>query len=165
MLQPDDANLQGRSKMEVADERKRPLWERILELLEEDLAECRDRKYVVEVRGESGPDHKDIGELSPEELKSLDSAVREWVADRLLDRYLAEQGRVDLLEKKRSYTKRIRDLTPADLPAVIAAELFRTEELRREREREDLVRGVHEDLDRLDVAEFVEIGVAAGREG
>jgi hypothetical protein len=50
---------------EVAtDERKRSLWERILELLEEDLVERRDRKVFVEVQGEAGLLHKEIGEPS-----------------------------------------------------------------------------------------------------
>jgi hypothetical protein len=47
------------------------------------------------------------------------------------------------------------------LSALIQADRERAEE----REREEFVREMRGDLDRLDVAEFVEIGVGGGREG
>jgi hypothetical protein len=47
---------------------------------------------------------------------------------------------VDLLKGRSFYTKDIRDLTPEDLPALIAADWEQTEEYREEREREKLVR-------------------------
>jgi hypothetical protein len=146
-------------------ERKGSLWEQILKLLEEDLAERRDRKVFVEVSDESGLRQKEIGELSSEELRSLEKGPRERVVERLVDRYLAEQGRVDLLKGRRPYTKDVRDLTPEDLPALIQADRQRAEEHREERERVEFVREVRGDLDRLDVAELVEIGVGGGRQG
>jgi hypothetical protein len=134
-------------------EAKRSLWERILALLEEDLAERRNGKVYVEVLGEPGPYHKEIGELSQAEIRSLEPELRTRVVNRLLDRYLAEQGHVDLLQGRHPYTKDIPDLTPADLPALIAADREKAEEQREEREREEFVRQVREDLDRLLAAE------------
>jgi hypothetical protein len=109
----------------------------------------------VEVLGGSEPYHKEIGELSQAERRSLDEGLRGRVADLLLDRYLAEQGRVDLLKGSRFYTKDIRDLIPEDLPALIAADWEKTEEFREEREREKLFCKLREDLDRLRVAALV----------
>jgi hypothetical protein len=98
------------------------LWDRILGLMEQDLEERRSRKLFVEVRDESVSCEKEIGELSAEERQSLQPVLREHVMERLLDRHLAEQGRVDLVERRRPYTREIRDLTPEDLPALIAAD-------------------------------------------
>lgn len=63
-----------------------------------------------------------------EERRSLHPVLREHVAELLLDRHLAEQGRVDLLERKRPCTREIRNLTPEDLPALIEADRLRAEE-------------------------------------
>jgi hypothetical protein len=77
--------------------------------------------------------------------------------------YLAERSRVDLLKGRHTYTKAIGDLTPTDLPAVIAADLFMTEEQRNEGEREEFAQMVRQDLDGLPVAEPVEYGLVEGR--
>jgi hypothetical protein len=121
-----------------SSESKRSLWERILKLVEEDLAQRRDRKVVIEVQGEPGLLRKEIAELSAEELRSLDLG-------------------------RHTYTKAIGDLTPTDLPAVIAADLFMTEEQRNEGEREEFAQMVRQDLDGLPVAEPVEYGLVEGR--
>ncbi len=133
-----------------ASERGEPsLWERILDLVEQDLAERRSRETFVEVLdGDRSPCRKEIGELSAEERRGLDPALKERVAERLLDRHLAEQGRVDLVEKRRAYTKKVRDLTPDDLPALIEADRWRIEE---ERERAEFVRDARADLERLPI--------------
>jgi hypothetical protein len=128
---------------------KRSLWNRILGLLEEDLVQRRNAKVFVRVRGESGIQLKEVGELSISERRSLDPAVREYVVEQLLDRYLAEQGYVDLVKNRRHYTKRIQDITPQDLPALVQAERYKAEEHEKRREREEFVRDVHEDLERL----------------
>jgi DNA-binding ferritin-like protein (Dps family) len=133
------------------DESKSPLWDQVLGLLEEDLAERRSRSVIVGVPGESGMYQKEIRKLSVQELRSLDPGLREHVGEQLLDRYLAEQGYVDLIEKGSAYTKKIQDLTPADLPALIEADRYETEERRKKREREKVVRDFREDLDRLGV--------------
>ena len=122
------------------------LWERILALVGQDLAERRDRKLFVEVRDGSGSYQKEIGELCTSERQSLPPALREQVTEQLLDRYLAEQGRVDLAEKRRAYTKKIEDLTPEDLPDLVEADRQRHEE---ERERAKFVREAKADLERL----------------
>ena len=88
------------------------LWDRILESLEEDLAERRARKLVVRVRGESGPCEKEIGELSAAERRSLDPVLGEHVAEQLLDRYLAEQGYVDLIDRGHPLQKEDRRSHP-----------------------------------------------------
>ena len=126
------------------------LWGRIVSLVEQDLDERRSRKLFVEVRGESGPCRKEIGELSAAERRGLDPAFKERVAERLLDRYLAQQGRVDLVEGRQTYTKKVRDLTPDDLPALVEADRCRTEE---ERERAEFIRQTQADLKRLVVIE------------
>jgi hypothetical protein len=131
---------------------KRSLWERILALLEKDLAERRDGRVFVEVLEESGPYRKEIGELSGAEMRSLEPRLQIRVVNWLLERYLAEQGRVDLLKGRHLYTKDIRDLTPADLSALIEAEREKAEERREEREREEFVHEVREDLHRLPAA-------------
>lgn len=104
------------------------LWDRILGLIEQNLEERRSKNLLVEVQGESGSCTKEIGELSAEERRGLHPVLREHVVERLLDRHLAEQGRVDLLERRRSYTREIRDLTPEDLPALIEADRLRNKE-------------------------------------
>ncbi len=120
------------------DRRSSLLWDRILGLLEEDLAERCARKLVV--RGESGPYEKEIGELSAAERRSLDPVLGEQVAEQLLDRYLAEQGYVDLIEKRRPYVKKIQDITAQDLPALLEAERYKAEEHEKRCERERFVR-------------------------
>ena len=138
------------------------LWDRILGLIEQDLEERRSRKLFVEVAaetaarpGESGSYEKEIGELSAEERQSLHPVLREHVMERLLDRHLAEQGRVDLIERRRPYTKEIRDLTPEDLPALIAADRLRAEE-EHHRGRTEFVREAQADLEQFFVAELAE---------
>ncbi len=74
------------------------------------------------------------------------------MVNRLLERYLAEQGHVDLLKGRHPYTKDVRDLTPEDLPALIEADQEKAEEQREECEREMFVREVREDLERLPAA-------------
>jgi hypothetical protein len=71
--------------------------------------------------------------------------------EQLLDRYLAEQGNVDLVKKRRVYTKKIQDLTPEDLPALVEADRRRVEESQEERERADFIREARADLERLRV--------------
>ena len=73
--------------------------------------------------------------------------------ERLLDRYLAGQGYVDLVKKRRAYTKKIEDLTPEDPPALVEADRQRAEE---ERERVEFVYEVQADLERLPVIKLVE---------
>ncbi len=130
------------------------LWERLLGMVERDLAERRSRKLFVEVVGEFGPCRKEIADICAEERQSLHPALREQVAEQLLDRYIAEQNRVDLADKRRAYTRKLEDLTPEDLPALIEADRWRIEEEReKEREREEFVQETRADLDRLVVIE------------
>ncbi len=125
------------------------LWERILDLVEGDLAERCGRETFVEARDKAGsPCRKEIGDLTAEERRGLNPALKESVAERLLDRYLAEQGCVDLVEKRRTYTKKVGDLTPEDLPALIEADRWRIEE---ERERAEFVRDARAGLERLPI--------------
>lgn len=132
------------------------LWDRILGLIEQDLEERRSRKLFVEVRDESGSScEKEIGKLSAEERRNLHPVLREHVVERLLDRHLAEQGRVDLLSRRRPYTREIRDLTPEDLPALIEADRLRAEE-EYHRERTEFVREAQADLEQFFVAELAE---------
>lgn len=128
---------------------KRSLWNRILGLLEEDLAQRRSAKVFVKVRTEFGTHLKEVRELSISERRSLDPALREYVVEQLLDRHLAEQGYVDLLSNRRHYTKRIQDITPQDLPAIVEADRYKAEEHEKRREQEEFVRDVQEDLQRL----------------
>jgi hypothetical protein len=147
----DNGERRGMSNAKT-DRRKLPLWDRVLGLLEEDLAERRERKVVVEVPGESDSSYRtEIGRLSVQELRSLDPVLREHVGERLLDRYLAERGYVDLIERGRAYTKKIQELTPTDLPALVEAERYGAEEVRKKREQEEFVQDVREDLGRLSV--------------
>jgi hypothetical protein len=129
--------------------REPSLWERILGLVEQDLAGRRNEELFVEVWDTDGVVcRKEIGELSAAERRGLDAALKENVAERLLDRHLAEQDRVDLVEKRRTYTKKVQDLTPDDLPALIEADRWRVEV---ERERAEFVRDARADLERLPI--------------
>jgi hypothetical protein len=127
------------------------LWDRIIRMLEQELDWRRSRKLFVTLKGESGSYQKEIGELLPSERRSLAPALMEHVAEQLLERYLAEQGSVDLLERRHAYTKHIRDLIPTDLPALIEAERHRVEEHQEERERAEFVEVVRSDLERLEL--------------
>jgi hypothetical protein len=111
------------------------LWDQIIRMLEQELDRRRSRRLFVTLIGESGPYQKEIGELSVPERRGLTPALGEYVAEQLLERYLAEQGSVDLFERRHAYTKHIRDLTPTDLPALIEAERCRVEEYQERRER------------------------------
>jgi len=158
-----DANRKGTKSMNKTQARQsnRSVWERILALLEEDLAERRrksNRKTFVEVSGESGSCRKEIGELVSAELRSLEPGLRERVAEQLLDRHLAGKGRIDLLDGKHPYTKDIRDLTPEDLPALIRADWEKAEAYRDKHEREEFIRKVQEDLNGLCVTELRRCG-------
>jgi hypothetical protein len=146
---------QGGAKEESCDmpnvemDEKRSLWSQILGLLEDDLAQRRSAKVFVRVYDQSGFHLKEVSELSIPERQSLDPGLREYVVEQLLDRHLAEQGYVDLLKNRRHYTKRIRDITPQDLPALVEAEKYKADEHGRRQEQEEFVREVHEDLERL----------------
>ena len=124
-------------------EAKRSLWERTLVPLEQDLTEHTHIKVFVDVLGESGPYHKEIGELSQEEMRTLEPGLRIRVVNRLLERYLTEEGNVELLKEGHAYTKDTGDLAPADLSALIEADREKGEE----REREEFVGEVRGDLD------------------
>lgn len=138
------------------------LWGRILGMINRDLDVRRARRLFVEVRSRSGSCRKEIGDLSVEDRRSLHPALGEYVAERLLDRYLAEQGSIDLADKRRAYTKKVGDLTPEDLPALVEADRQRVEEEReRERERTQFIQEARTDLERLPVigpAGMVEAG-------
>ncbi len=90
------------------------LWDQIIGLLEQELDRRRSTKLFVTVQGESGSCQKEIDKLSVSERRNLAPALRKHLAEQLLERYLAEQGSVDLLERRHAYTKHIRDLTPTD---------------------------------------------------
>jgi hypothetical protein len=98
-------------------EAKRSHRERILARLQEDLAERRHSKVFVDVPGESGAYHKEIGELSQAEMRTLEPGLRIRVVNRLLERYVAEQGHIDLLVGRHPHTKDIRDIAPTNLHA------------------------------------------------
>jgi hypothetical protein len=144
---------------------KRTLWERILELLEENLVERRVRRLYVELRGECGPYQKEIGELSTPEIRNLEPWSRERVVEYLVDRYLAARDRVDLLGRKRAHTKNIQDLTSEDLPAVLEADRYRADEHRTERERADFVRQVVEEMDSLFIVEPSRVSIRGRSDG
>jgi hypothetical protein len=131
------------------------LWDRILGLSEQNLEGRRSRKLLVEVQGVSGSCTKEIGELSAEERRGLDPVLREHVVERLLDRHLAEQGRVDLLERRHPYTREIRVLRSEDLSALIEAHRLRNES-EYHRGRAEFVREVQADPEQFFVAELVE---------
>ena len=140
LLENKDTGQQGRDLF---------LWDQIIRMLEQELDRRRSRRLFVTLMGESGPYQKEIGELTVPERRSLAPALREYVAEQLLERYLAEQGSVDLLERRRAYTKHIRDLPPTDLPAPIEAERCRVEDYQEERERAGFLEVVQSDLERL----------------
>jgi hypothetical protein len=144
---------------EVDQSGERPLWDRIFGLLEQDLARRRDAKLVVEAPDDSGSYRKkEIGNLSASERRGLYPALREYVAERLLDRYLADQGYVDLTDRRRAYRKKIQDLTPADLPALVEAnQQMYEEEHRKERRRAEFVQEARAGLERLRVLELAEL--------
>jgi hypothetical protein len=134
---------------------KQDLWNQILGLIEQDLEERRSRKHFVKVRSGSGSCEKEIGDLSAEERRSLHPILREHVVEQLLDRHLAEQGRVDLLERRHPYTRGIQDLTPEDLPALIEADRLRNEE-EHHRGRTESLRDAQANLEQPFVAVFAE---------
>jgi hypothetical protein len=84
-------------------EAKRSNREGILAVVEEDLVERPHSKVFVDVSGECVPYHKEIGELSQAEMKTLEPSLRIRVVNRLLERYLAEQGHLNILEGRRPY--------------------------------------------------------------
>ena len=82
-------------------EAKRSNREGILAVVEEDLVESPHSKVFEEVPGGSGPDRKEIGELSQADMRTLEPGLGIRMVDRLLERYLAEQGHLDILEERR----------------------------------------------------------------
>jgi len=84
-------------------EAKRSNREGILAVVEEDLVERPHSKVFVEVSGESVPYHKEIGELSQADMRTLEPSLRIRMVNRLLERYVAEQGNLDILERRRPY--------------------------------------------------------------
>jgi len=150
----DDRTRNGREPSgEETQPKELSLWDRILRLVEEELAERRSRRVFVRVLDGSLSYEKEISELSQEELRGLDPELHAQVAEQLLERYLADEGYVDLLEKRCVYSKRVEDLSPQDLPAVIEAECYSAKEHREEHERKRFVREVHEDFRRLPFTE------------
>jgi hypothetical protein len=143
LLETDEAQARGPS-----------LWDRILGLVEEDLAQRRERKIFVRAPDGAGS-YEEIGDLSTEQLRRLNSGLHGWVAEQLLDRYLAEGGYVDLLEKRRAYTKKIDDLVPENLPALVEADRVKAEEHFEERDRVRFAAEVHRDLEQLGVVGYV----------
>ena len=131
-----------------AEGRNASLWDRILGLLEEDLARRRERKTFVKMADGTGS-YEEIGDLSTEQLRRLDRGLHGWVAEQLLDRYLAKGGFVDLLGRRHAYTKRTEDLVPEDLPALVAADRAKAEEYSEGRDRASFAAEVHQDLERL----------------
>jgi hypothetical protein len=101
--------------------------------------------FFVDVPGESGLYHKEIGELSQAEIRTLEPGLRIRVVNRLLGRYVAEQGHIDLLKGRHCYTRDMRDLAPTDLAALIGADREKGEE----REREEFVPEVRGELDHV----------------
>jgi hypothetical protein len=55
-------------------------------------------------------------------MRTLEPGLRIRVVNRLLERYLAEQGNIELLKERHAYTKDTGDLAPADLSAFIEAD-------------------------------------------
>ena len=120
------------SVTEADPREKSPLWERILGLIEEDLSRRVSARLFVEVPDEeSGPYRKEIGDLSAGERNRLHPVLARRVAEMLLDRYLAQQGYLDLLERRYASHKKVGELLPEDLPALIEADRQRIEEKRR----------------------------------
>lgn len=145
------------SCLSQAQSRNPSLWGRILALLEEDLAERRERKIYVKVPDGTGS-YAEIGGLSTEQLCSLDSGLHGWVAEQLLDRYLAEGRYVDLLGKRHAYRKRIDDLLPEDLPALVEADRVKAEEHLEELDRAKFAADVHRDLAQIGAMECTAVG-------
>lgn len=141
-----------------AEGRNASLWDRVLGLLEEDLARRRERKVFVKMADGTGS-YEEIGDLSTEQLRRLDRGLHGWVAEQLLDRYLAEGGYVDLLGRRHAYTKRTEDLVPEDLPALVAADRAKAEEHSEGRDRARFATEVHQDLERLDVVRYTASGL------
>lgn len=129
------------------------LWDRILALLEEDLARRSKRNIVVSVPGET-VSYVEIGDLSTEQLRSLNRGLHRWVAEQLLDRYLAEGGYVDLLGKRHAYTKKIDELLPEDLPALVKADRVKYEEHLDELDRARFAADVNRDLELMAALEY-----------
>ena len=120
------------SVTEVDPREKSPLWELVLGLIEEVLSRRASTRLFVEVPDEeSGPYCKEIGDLSTEERGRLHPALARQVAEMLLDRYLAQQGYLDLLERRSASRKKVGELLPEDLPALIEADCQRIEEKQR----------------------------------
>jgi|SRR5215207_1101614 len=113
----NNRNKEGKKNVNTTETReaKRSNRKVILTLLEEDLAERRHSKVFVDVVGESGPYHKEIGELSQAEMRTLEPGLRIRVVNRLLERYVDEQGHLELLVGRHPHTKDIRDIAPANL--------------------------------------------------
>lgn len=117
---------------EVDPREKSPLWERILGLIEEDLSRRASAElFVVVPDEESGPYRKEIGDLSAKKRNRLDPALARRVAEMLLDRCLAQRSYLDLLERRSASRKKVGELLPEDLPALIEADRQRIEEERR----------------------------------
>ncbi len=89
----------GVKKMHKRREEVSFLWDRIIGLLEQELNWRRSRRLFVTLKEESGSYQKEIGESSALERRSLAPGLSEYIADELLERYLAEQNSVDLFER------------------------------------------------------------------
>jgi hypothetical protein len=130
-----DNELEEESDMSVTEvdpRGKSPLWGLVLGLIEEVLSRRASTKLFVEVPDkESGPYRKEIGDLSAGERNRLHPALARRVAEMLLDRYLARQGYLDLLERSSASRKKVRELLPEDLPALIEADRQKIEEMQR----------------------------------
>jgi hypothetical protein len=99
MRRSSDPRPENRSRDgKRSNEAKRSPGAGTLALPEEDLAERRYSKVFVEVPEGSGSNRREIGELSQAELRSLEPRLRISVVNRLLERYVAEHGHLDLLE-------------------------------------------------------------------
>src|SRR5919199_4613789 len=133
-----------------------PLWELVLGLIEEVLSRRASTKLFVKVPDEeSGPYRKEIGDLSAEERRRLHPYLARRVAEMLLDRYLAQQGYLDLLERRSASRKKVGELLPEDLPALIEADRQRTEEKRRTHsERAKFVEETRAGLEDLPILEL-----------
>jgi hypothetical protein len=117
---------------EVNPRETSPLWELVLGLIEEVLSRRASTKLFVKVPDEeSGPYRKEIGDLSVEERRRLHPYLARRVAEMLLDRYLARQGYLDLLERRSVSRKKLGELLPEDLPALIEADRQMIEETQR----------------------------------
>jgi hypothetical protein len=96
-------------------EAKRSNREGILAVVEEDLVERPHSKVFVDVSGECVPYHKEIGELSQAEIRTLEPGLRIRVVNCLLERYVVGQGQNELLMGRHPNTRDIRSTAPADL--------------------------------------------------